>query len=143
MLDTKNMQSYVAAFRRSAKNKARIYGLHNYGDVNRHRSSGTRRLLAVAPGEVWLTETGGILKFGRDYPRNAKRQAKATKYMFQLTDKYDKRRSGLRGRITRLYNYQWTGAPKSARFDAGLVNVDGSARKAYKVFKRQAKKYAR
>ena len=63
--------------------------------------------------------------------------------MFQLTDKYDKRRSGLRGRITRLYNYQWTGAPKSARFDAGLVNVDGSARKAYKVFKRQAKKHAR
>ena len=143
VLDTKNMQSYVAAFRRSAKNKARIYGLHNYGDVNRRRATGTRQLLAVAPGEVWLTETGGILKFGSDYPRNAKRQAKATKYMFQLTDKYDKRRSGLRGRITRLYNYQWTGAPKSARFDAGLVNVDGSARKAYKVFKRQAKKYAR
>ena len=143
VLDTKNMQSYVAAFRRNAKNKARIYGLHNYGDVNRHRSTGTKQLLAVAPGEVWLTETGGILKFGSQYPRSQSRQAKATKYMFKLADKYDTRRGGLRGRITRLYNYQWTGAPKSARFDAGLVNVDGTARKAYSVFKRQAKKHSR
>ena len=55
----------------------------------------------------------------------------------------DSRLSGLKGRVTRLYNYQWTGAPRSARFDAGLVNVDGTARKAYTVFKRQAKKYAR
>jgi hypothetical protein len=143
VLDTKNMQSYVAAFRRNSQNKARIYGLHNYGDVNRHRSTGTRQLLAVAPGQVWLTETGGILKFGSDYPRNANRQARATKYMFKLASTYDTRKRGLRGRITRLYNYQWTGAPRSARFDAGLVNVDGTARKAYTVFKRQAKKYAR
>jgi hypothetical protein len=143
VLDTKNMQSYVAAFRRSAQGKARIYGLHNYGDVNRRRSTGTRQLLAVAPGQVWLTETGGILKFGREYPRNAKRQARATKYMFKLASTYDSRQRGLRGRVTRLYNYQWTGAPRSARFDAGLVNVDGTARKAYSVFKRQAKKYAR
>jgi hypothetical protein len=143
VLDTKNMQSYVASFRRNAQNKARIYGLHNYGDVNRRRSTGTRQLLAVAPGEVWLTETGGILKFGSDYPRNATRQAKATKYMFKLAAQYDSRQRGLRGRITRLYNYQWTGAPRSARFDAGLVNVDGTARKAYNVFKRQAKKFSR
>ena len=143
VLDTKNMQSYVASFRRFSKGKARIYGLHNYGDVNRRRSTGTRQLLAVAPGQVWLTETGGILKFGRDYPRNATRQARATKYMFQLAARYDTRQRGLRGRITRLYNYQWTGAPRSARFDAGLVNVDGTARKAYNVFKRQARKFAR
>ena len=63
--------------------------------------------------------------------------------MFKLADQYDVRRSGLRGKITRLYNYQWTGAPRSARFDAGLVNVDGTARKAYNVFKRQAKKHSR
>lgn len=143
VLDTKNMQSYVAKFRKNAKNKARIYGLHNYGDVNRHRSTGTRELLRVAPGQVWLTETGGILKFGSQYKRSQKRQARATKYMFKLADRYDKRKRGLRGHVTRLYNYQWTGAPRSARFDAGLVNVDGTARKAYKVFKRKARKHDR
>jgi hypothetical protein len=143
LLDTKNMASWVAQFKRFAKGKARIWGLHNYGDVNRKRSSGTRQMLRVAPGEVWLTETGGILKFGRDYPRSESRQARATKYMFKLVARYDSRQRGMKGRVTRLYNYQWTGAPRSARFDAGLVNLDGSPRKAYKQFKRLAGKYSR
>jgi hypothetical protein len=143
VLDQKNMSSWVAQFKRFAKGKAKIWGLHNYGDVNRKRTSGTRELLRIAPGEVWLTETGGILKFGRDYPRSETRQARATKYMFSLVSKYDSRLGGMKGRVTRLYNYQWTGAKKSARFDAGLVNPNGSQRKAYKQFKKSAAKFAR
>ncbi len=143
LLDTKNMERWVAKFKRHAKGKPRIWGLHNYGDVNRKRSSGTRALLRVASGEVWLTETGGILKFGNDYKRSEKRQARATRYMFKLVSRYDSRRRGMKGRVTRLYNYQWTGAPRSARFDAGLVDEDGSPRKAYRQFKKLARKYAR
>jgi putative glycosyl hydrolase len=143
VLDQKNMSSWVASFKRFAKGKAKIWGLHNYGDVNRKRSSGTRELLRTAPGQVWLTETGGILKFGSAYPRSQTRQARATKYMFNLVSQYDSRRSGMRSRITRLYNYQWTGAKKSARFDAGLVNPNGSQRKAYKQFKKSAAKFSR
>ena len=59
--------------------------------------------------------------------------------MFKLADKYDRRRSGMRSQITRLYNYQWTGVPRSARFDAGLVNPNGSPRKAYRQFKKSAR----
>ena len=143
VLDQKNMVSWVTQFKRFAKGKARIWGLHNYGDVNRKRSSGTRQFLRLVPGEVWLTETGGILKFGRAYPRSESRQARATRYMFKLVSRFDSRLSGLRARVTRLYNYQWTGAPRSARFDAGLVNVNGTPRKAYKVFKQKAKRYKR
>jgi hypothetical protein len=143
ILDTKNMTSWVAQFKRFAKGKARIWGLHNYGDVNRKRTTGTKAMLRVASGEVWLTETGGILKFGSDYPRSESRQARATKYMFQLVSKYDSRLRGLKGRVTRLYNYQWTGAPRSARFDAGLVNENGTPRRAYQQFKKSAAKYAR
>jgi hypothetical protein len=143
VLDTRNMESWLARFRRAAKGKARIFGLHNYGDVNRRRSSGTRRLLRVVPGQVWLTETGGILKFLPAFKRSERRQANRTKYMFRLVDKYDRRRSGMRSRITRLYNYQWTGVQRRARFDAGLVNPDGSARRAYQQFKRFAARYDR
>jgi hypothetical protein len=143
LLETKNITSWVTQFKRFAKGKARIWGLHNYGDVNRKRSTGTRAMLSVAPGEVWLTETGGILKFGSQYPRSESRQARATKYMFSLVSKYDSRKRGMKGRITRLYNYQWTGAPRSARFDAGLVNENGTPRKAYKQFKKSAAKFAR
>jgi hypothetical protein len=143
LLDGSNMEAWLGRFHRAAKGKARIYGLHNYGDVNRLRTSGTRRLLRIARGEVWLTETGGILKFLPAFKRSQSRQANRTKYMFRLADGYDRRRSGLRGRITRLYNYQWTGVPKRARFDAGLVNPNGSARKAYRVFKKYAARYDR
>ena len=138
VLDASNMESWLNTFDRYDKGKARIFGLHNYSDVNRKRSSGTKRLLRRVGGEVWLTETGGILKFLPDFRRSETRQASRTKYMFSLADKYDTKRSGLRSKITRLYNYQYTGSPKSARFDAGLVNPNGSTRKAYKAFKKAA-----
>jgi hypothetical protein len=143
VLDSSNMAAWLARFRRAAKGKARIYGLHNYSDVNRRRSSGTRRLLRIVPGQVWLTETGGILKFLPAFKRSERRQANRTKYMFQLADTYDRRRSGMRAKITRLYNYQWTGVRRGARFDAGLVNPNGSARRAYRQFKKSAARYDR
>ena len=143
VLDTTNMESWLRAFRRTAGSKARIYGLHNYGDVNRKRTSGTRRVLRVVPGEVWLTETGGILKFLPSFRRSQSRQADRTRYMFKLADRYDTRRNGGRSRVTRLYNYQWTGVARSARFDAGLVNPNGTARKAYRQFKRSAASHDR
>ncbi len=95
------------------------------------------------PGQVWLTETGGILKFLPAFKRSERRQADRTKYMFRLVDKYDSRRAGMRSRITRLYNYQWTGVRRSARFDAGLVGPSGAPRKAFVEFKRLAARYDR
>jgi hypothetical protein len=143
VLDSKNMESWLARFRAKAGGKATIFGLHNYGDVNRKRSAGTRRLLRAVPGQIWLTETGGILKFLPAFKRSESRQANRTKFMFRLTDRYDRRRSGMRSRITRLYNYQWSGVPRRSRFDAGLVNPDGSARKAFRQFKRLAVRFDR
>jgi Glycosyl hydrolase catalytic core len=143
VLDSTNMESWLRRFRRKAGGNATIYGLHNYGDVNRKRSSGTRRLLRTVPGQVWLTETGGILKFLPSFKRSERRQANRTKYMFRLADKYDRRRSGMRSRITRLYNYQWTGVARSERFDAGLVNPNGSPRKAYRQFRKFAARYSK
>ncbi len=135
VLDSTNMESWLNGFDAKDKGKARIYGLHNYSDVNRQQSNGTRRLLRRVGGEVWLTETGGILKFLPTFPRSESRQKRSTKYMFKLADRYDTRRSGMRSRITRLYNYQWTGARKSATFDAGLVSPSGKPRSAFKAFK--------
>ena len=143
VLDSKNMDEWLAKFRRASKGKATIYGLHNYSDVNRRRASGTKRLLRIVPGQVWLTETGGILKFLPSFKRSESRQANRTKFMFSLADKYDRRRKGMRSRITRLYNYQWTGVARSARFDAGLVNANGTARKAYRQFRKSARRYDR
>jgi hypothetical protein len=143
VLDSSNVASYLRSFLRSAKGSPRLWGVHNYADVNRKRSRGTRAVLRTVPGEVWMTETGGILQFAPDFPRSESRAASRAAYTFSLASTYSKRRSGNRSKITRLYYYQYTGADSSARFDAGLVNPDGSPRKAYNTFLSKARHQAR
>jgi hypothetical protein len=141
MLDTGNMARYLRVFKRKVKGSPKLWGLHNYGDVNRRRTKYTKLMLRSVPGEVWLTETGGIVKLLPSFKRSTKRAASRTKGMFRLVNKYDTRRRGFRSKITRLFVYTYFGEEKSARFDAGLVNPDGSPRPAYKVFKKKAAKH--
>ena len=139
ILDTSNMSSYLRSFMRKAKGSPNLWGLHNYQDVNRRTSADTRLMLSMVPGQVWLTETGGIVKF-ESFRYSPKRAANRTKWMFKLADRYDSRQRGLRSKITQLFDYRWFGEPtRSARFDAGLVNADGTPRPAYSVFARTAK----
>jgi hypothetical protein len=138
VLDTSNMGRYLRSFLRKAKGSPRLWGLHNYQDVNRLTSADTRLMLATVPGEVWLTETGGIVKF-QNFKYSPSRAANRTKWMFKLANRYDSRQRGLRSRITQLFVYRWFGEGRSARFDAGLVNPNGSPRKAYSVFRKLSK----
>jgi hypothetical protein len=143
VLDTSNMVRYLRAFRRLAPGRPRLWGLHNYQDVNRLTSADTRRMLEIVPGAVWLTETGGIVKFGdtRQFRYSEARAAHRTRWMFRLADRFDSRRRGMRSRITRLYVYKWFGEPPGAHLDAGLVNDDGSPRRAYAVLRRFARSH--
>jgi hypothetical protein len=142
LLDTSNLRSYLRGFLRRAKGSPRLWGLHNYQDVNYKTSADTRTMLAAVRGVVWLTETGGLVKFqGQRFRYSEKRARDRTKYMFKLAGRYDSRRRGLRSRITQLYVYKWYGEPRGARFDAGLVNPNGTPRKAFAVFRRNARKH--
>ncbi len=141
VLDTSNMRAYLQKFMRKAKGSPRLWGLHNYQDVNRRTSADTRLMLDIVPGEVWLTETGGLVKFLPNFRRSANRAAQSTKWMFKLANRYDTRRSGMRSKITRLFVYKWYGEERSARFDAGLVNPNGTPRKAFKTFRATARKH--
>jgi hypothetical protein len=139
MLDTGNMGRYLASFRRYAKGSPKLWGLHNYGDVNRGRTIFTKAMLRTVPGEVWLTETGGIVELRPSFGHSESRAAARTKGMFRLADAYDTRRRGMRSKITRLFVYSFYGAEPGARFDAGLVNPDGTPRKAFSVFARNVR----
>ena len=141
VLDQSNMVSYLKQFLRSAKGNPRLWGLHNYKDVNRNRTTGLRGILKTVPGEVWLTETGGIVKLQPQFKFNLNRAATATRFMFKIADQFDSRRSGNRSKMTRLYVYRWFGEPASSRFDAGLTDVNGAPRKAFTTFSRIAKKH--
>jgi hypothetical protein len=118
---------YYKRWRRYAKSP-KIFGLHNYTGTNRYRSATTNAFARATRGEVWLTETGGIVRLGNSFPYNESRAARALKFMFKLAKS--------NRRIKRLYIYQWTGAPKGARFDAGLVGPQGQLRSGYTVVKK-------
>jgi hypothetical protein len=145
VLDTTNMRSYLRAFLRLAPGRPRLWGLHNYQDVNRGTSADTRLMLETVPGSVWLTETGGIVKFGDSahFRYSESRAASRTRWMFELAGRYDSRRRGTRSRITRLYVYKWFGAPAGARLDVGLVDPDGNPRPAFAVVRRFARTHTR
>ena len=122
LLDTANLFPYLRAFMRRAPGRPRLWGLHNYQDVNLHTSADTRRMLATVPGELWLTETGGIVRFGdsAQFGYSESRAAHSTRWLFTLAGRYDAPRRGRRSTMTRVYVYKWFGEPPDARFDAGL-----------------------
>jgi len=129
VLDERNVSKTIRViqkFMRYARPRPKILGFHNYSDTNRFSTSRTRRVLATFPGEVWLTETGGLVKLGTSFPYNEGRAARALGCMFSLA------RSNRR--IKRLYVYQFNPAFKATdRFDAGLIGRDGKARPGYAV----------
>jgi hypothetical protein len=136
-----SISRYLREMRPHLKGSPTLWGLHNYGDVNYKRSGATRTMLRSVRGEVWMTETGGIVKLLPQLKNSPKRAASRTKTMFKLANKYDTKRKGYRSKITRLFVYTWYGEAPAARFDAGLVNPDGTPRPAFSVFKKNAVKH--
>jgi hypothetical protein len=151
VLDQRGVDRYIKRFYRALgrrKSLAKIVGIHNYSDTNRYRSTGTRLILRTVKrqnrrAKFWLTETGGVAKFGSSFKCNPrrpaaaeKRQAKAVKYMFKLTKRF-------RRDIQRLYIYNFTGADCLGRFDAGIVRGNGTPRPAYREVRRQMRNFKR
>src|SRR3954451_6423154 len=129
----KRMAKWVGLFLKYAgrKNYPKLWGIHNYGDTNYGRSTGTAFMLnsIAKKGEVWVTETGGIYSFRTQggsvvFKANASRQAKATTNAYKVAKKFSKR-------IKRLYYYQWRKNNAGDFFDAGIVDFAGALRPAY------------
>ena len=114
---------YLAAYRAALDEEPAVWGLHNYYDATYRTSDGVDRLLAAVPGEVWLTETGGIVRFaaqgGGGLPEDEARAEAGIRWLYELLPS--------RPRVKRMYLYQWQSTPFSP-FDAGLVRPDGAER---------------
>jgi hypothetical protein len=140
VLDANNISptlAYISEFKREIGRletvMPKIWGLHNYSDINRLESWRTRELVRALGGQVWLTETGGLVQFGGAFPNHngsgLTRASKVLKYMFAV--------AASRPQIKRLYIYDWTGGNSSTRFDAGLMNAREQPRAGYVVVCRQ------
>jgi hypothetical protein len=133
VLDMPNMATWVAAFQRHLGSRPKLWGLHNYLDANRLRTSGTKTLLRQTRGQIWFTETGGIVeRLNRDkvdFPESPAHAAVATRWVF---DKL----VPLSRRITRVYLYHWN-AVLGENWDSGLVDARGRARPALGVVRNE------
>jgi hypothetical protein len=138
VLDTRGVTSYIdrfyGALTPSQRRQASIVGIHNYSDVNRRTTKGTRTIMSAVRTHVgaphfWLTETGGIVELGSSFRCSERRAANRTTYLFKLLRAY-------RHEIDRAYIYNWKGTDCRTRMDTGMVNADGTPRPAYTALRR-------
>jgi hypothetical protein len=140
VLDQANISptlTYISEFKREVSRletiMPKIWGLHDYSDVNRLESWRTREVSKAFGGQVWLTETGGLVQFEPSFPNRhgagLKRAANVLKFMFGV--------AASQPQIKRLYIYDWTGGLNSTRFDAGLMDAHDHPRVGYVVVCKQ------
>jgi hypothetical protein len=131
VLDTRDMVTWVKKFKKFARG-ARIWGIHNYKDAN-DATNTTKQLLKAVKGQIWLTETGGILRLkpsdgsrgGRKHTKTE--QAKAVKRVYKIAKSSR--------RIARVYFYEWA-KKKGNRWDSAFVEGNGALRPSYHALKR-------
>jgi hypothetical protein len=140
LLDRANVGSWARRFVKAAKRTPKVWGLHNYVDANTFKTTGTRKLLKAVKGNVWFTETGGIVSrhngSGVKFPTGTSHAAKATRFVFSTLAK-------LSPRVRRAYIYHWntglattstTSESDHARtWDSGLIGPDDQPRPSLAV----------
>jgi hypothetical protein len=151
MLDQAGSDRYIRSFyarlSRTWRTRLKVVGIHNYSDVNRNRSTGTAKIINTVRRynkrtKFWFTETGALASFGRSFPYNEARQASRMRNMFTYASRYRSRG------VERVYSYNFFGIENggcgtTCRFDAGLVDPDGTPRPVFSVFKSKIAAYSR
>jgi hypothetical protein len=145
VLDVNGMTSWVSRFKRHARMRPRLWGLHNYVDTNRFTSTGTRALLrATGSGRIWFTETGGQVlrreynkrgRVTREFRYPQRRAARSTLHAIRL--------ARLNRRIERVYLYHWRAPYPVTNWDSALIGPRGTARPSYHVLKRYLRRARR
>jgi hypothetical protein len=116
------MWRWIRAFRERAGRGRLIFGLHNYPDVTRLRTRGTRLFARrVRNAALWITETGGIVRH-RNFDYDEGRAARAVRHAFKLAAAVP--------RVRRIYIYNWR-YDGNVRWDSGLISREGVERRAY------------
>lgn len=140
VIDQPNMVRWLKRFRKAARNEPKVYGLHNYLDVNRLRTTGTRRMLKAIPrrARVWITETGGVVRRKHfrarvlDFPENPVHAGKVTRFVLQTARKLQ--------RVDRVYLYHWNVDRDDATWDSGLIDPRGVTRPGFTALARYLKR---
>jgi hypothetical protein len=125
-----SMTEWIERFKAALPSVPRLWALHNYSDLIEGGTRDLDALLAAVPGDVWLTETGGVVFLGTASGRNTIPfdEERARDAMISLFDVLRVRAD----RVKRAYVYHWQADPTN-RFDSGIIRPNGTARPAYDV----------
>jgi Glycosyl hydrolase catalytic core len=131
VLDTGNMLRWLAAYQAALPERPAVWGLHNYHDTTHQVADGLESFLNAVAGEVWLTETGGIVQLRNSSGRvthryDEQRAANGVRQAFALARAHA-------ARVRRVYIYNWQDDP-NGYFTSGLLDASGRARPAFFVF---------
>jgi hypothetical protein len=137
VLDTSDMAQWLHRFKARSRENPRIWGLHNYLDANRFRTTGTRAMLSTVKGEIWFTETGGLVHRKNTspirFPDSPSHAAKATAWVLGTLAR-------LSPRIRRIYLYHFQNQGPEATWDSGILDPNGRPRPAFRVVQRYVAK---
>ena len=141
LVEQNNTSAYVRRFMKYAKRRPKYWALHNWVSANRRSTKRTKQFLeATKRGEVWLTETGGMVKRRKTrgkgvlrMPQGKKHAAKATTFIFR-------RLVTTSPRIKRVYLYHWKSGGRGVNWDSGLIDARDKRRPAFKVLERILKR---
>lgn len=134
LLDNPNVVPWARKLRKEIRKihqpDPRIWGLHNYSDVNRLRDTTTRKVLKAVKGKVWLTETGGVVSAtsptASKYRQGPAFAGRVTAY---LLGRFARRNP----RVERVYLYEWKAPQGDVSWDSGLVSPEGEPRPGFRA----------
>ena len=134
MLDMPGMGKYVKEFTRHLGFTPRLWGMHNYVEANRFKTSRLRELGRVTRNaEIWLTEVGGLVRRDNgsttDIPEGSRHAGDVTRFIF---DDILPRNP----RVTRVYIYHWNSSSRKDTWDSALIAPGGRERSALFVLAR-------
>ncbi len=130
VLDQRNLASWLTRYRRHLRSRPTIWGLHNYHDANARTAKSTKLMLRLTKGQLWFTETGGVVKMRVSGKRGMvtktygiRHAAESTRYVLNL--------SRLSKRITRIYLYHWMAPLRFTTWDSAMTNAKMRPRLTY------------
>jgi hypothetical protein len=131
LLDLKSMDKWIKRFVKVA-GQPKYWGFHNYVTANRFQTARTQQLLKLVKGQIWLTETGGLVarrnKSLIKLPQGTAHAAKVTRFILRTLP-------ALSPRISRVYLYHWDSSTAKDSWDSGFVGADGRARPSLGILK--------
>jgi len=106
------------------------WGLHNYVGANSFSERSVSQLLRAVRGNIWLTETGGIVALPHHgqsgFPLTQHHQAAVDNFLLNTLP-------SLSPRIQRIYLYEWRSPHEHTSWDSALIGYGGDPRPAYDV----------